>query len=107
MEALTGRQWQIATLISRGLTNAQIGAELGLSRGTVANHVRHIMKRLYVGSRVEIAVWTVLASADRSKSDVRGSGANSSGALTSLATLEAPSSGVGRRVPHRGDGPRH
>ena len=59
---LTRRQWQIATLIVRGLTNADIGAELGLSGGTVANHVQHIMKRLGVGSRVEIAVWTVRVS---------------------------------------------
>jgi DNA-binding NarL/FixJ family response regulator len=39
MSALTRRQWQMARLIVHGLTNAQIGAELGLTSGTAANQV--------------------------------------------------------------------
>jgi two-component system nitrate/nitrite response regulator NarL len=62
VSVLTRRQWQIATLIARGLTNADIGTQLGLSDGTVANHVQHIPRRLGVGSRVEIAVWYVQSS---------------------------------------------
>ena len=82
MEALTRRQRQIATLIVRGLTNAEIGAELGLSRGTIANHIRHIMKRLGVGSRVEVAVWTVRMSADPAQIQVGESGASFGGPAT-------------------------
>jgi hypothetical protein len=42
MSAVTQRQWQIATLIALGLTNARMSAELGLTSGTVATtqHLR-------------------------------------------------------------------
>jgi DNA-binding CsgD family transcriptional regulator len=54
---LTARQLVIARLVGRGLTNEQIGAELGIRRGTVAKHIEHIMARLGVRSRAQIAAW--------------------------------------------------
>ena len=56
---LTRRQREIAALIANGLTNAQIASELVLTRGTVANHVEHIMNRLGFHRRAQIAVWAV------------------------------------------------
>ncbi|MFH8611445.1 LuxR C-terminal-related transcriptional regulator [Streptomyces sp. NPDC018029] len=54
---LSARQYEVALLVSNGLTNRQIAARLKLSEWTVVNHVRHIMRRLDVPSRVHIAQW--------------------------------------------------
>jgi DNA-binding NarL/FixJ family response regulator len=56
LAALTPRQREIAVLIARGLTNQQIAKELVLAPGTVANHVAHILERLDVRSRIDVAV---------------------------------------------------
>ena len=57
--ALTPRQREVAALIARGLTNQQIADRLVLTKGTVANHVEHILGRLGASSRTRIAVWAV------------------------------------------------
>jgi len=57
--ALTPRQREVAALIARGLTNQQIADRLVLTKGTVANHVEHILARLSSSSRTQIAVWAV------------------------------------------------
>src|SRR5207244_4727553 len=54
---LTPRQMEIARLISLGRTNQQIADALVLTPGTVANHVQHILDRLGVHSRTQVAVW--------------------------------------------------
>ena len=60
---LTRREWEVARLISRGFTNPQIGEALTISRGTVAVHVKHILARLGMTSRAQIAVWFALRAA--------------------------------------------
>jgi predicted ATPase/class 3 adenylate cyclase/DNA-binding CsgD family transcriptional regulator len=54
---LTPREQEVAALIARGLTNAQIAAELVITEGTAANHVKHILSKLAYGSRAQVAVW--------------------------------------------------
>ncbi len=54
---LTPREGQVAALIARGYTNRQIAAELVITEGTAANHVVHILNKLGVGSRAQVAVW--------------------------------------------------
>jgi len=54
---LTPRQLDIAQLIARGYTNQQIADCLVLTPGTVANHVQHILERLGLRSRTQVAVW--------------------------------------------------
>ncbi|MET8685387.1 LuxR C-terminal-related transcriptional regulator [Streptomyces sp. NPDC004732] len=54
---LSTRQYEVALLVSNGLTNRQIASRLDLSEWTVVNHVRHIMRRLDVPSRIHIAQW--------------------------------------------------
>ena len=54
---LTPRQREIARLIAYGYTNAQIAARLVLECGTVANHVAHILGRLGVANRAQVAAW--------------------------------------------------
>ena len=55
LNLLTPRQREVAALIAGGKTNEQIARELTLTRGTVANHVEHILRRLSFRSRSEVA----------------------------------------------------
>lgn len=59
LEALSEREREVAVLVARGLTNAEIAAELYLSLGTVKSHLASVQRRLEVRNRVEIAarVW--------------------------------------------------
>jgi DNA-binding CsgD family transcriptional regulator len=54
-DSLTPTETRIAALVERGMTNPQIAARLFLSRRTVATHVSHILKKLNVNSRIDIA----------------------------------------------------
>jgi PAS domain S-box-containing protein len=51
--ALTPRQTEVLMLIANGMSTDQIAQSLHLSRETVRNHVRNILRRLGVHSRVE------------------------------------------------------
>jgi len=53
--ALTDRELGIARLVVERRTNAEIAAELFLSRKTVETHISNILRKLGVSSRVEIA----------------------------------------------------
>jgi DNA-binding CsgD family transcriptional regulator len=54
-DSLTPAETKIAALVERGLSNPEIAAKLLLSRRTVATHVSHILKKLDVNSRIDIA----------------------------------------------------
>jgi len=54
---LTVREFEVARLIAEGMTNAQIGAELSVSPKTVSAHVEHILAKLGVARRTEVAAW--------------------------------------------------
>jgi DNA-binding NarL/FixJ family response regulator len=45
--------------MARGLTNPQIGEELGISRGTAKVHVQNIIAKLGVSDRTQAAVRAV------------------------------------------------
>ncbi len=53
----TAREEQIVTLIAEGKNNKLIGRELGISEGTVKVHVKNILRKLNLSSRLETAVW--------------------------------------------------
>ena len=54
-DSLTPAETKIAALVEGGLSNPEIAAKLFLSRRTVATHVSHILKKLDVHSRTDIA----------------------------------------------------
>jgi DNA-binding NarL/FixJ family response regulator len=53
---LTPRERAVALLIAGGLSNKQIAHELGLSQGTVQNHVHYILQKLGVKSRNSLII---------------------------------------------------
>ncbi len=55
-EILTNRERQVACQVSIGHSNKVIARELGISDGTVKLHVKSILKKLSLASRVEVAV---------------------------------------------------
>jgi DNA-binding CsgD family transcriptional regulator len=56
---LTRREGEIAALVGRGLTNRQIAAALHISERTAENHVQHILTKLGLHTRTQIATWAV------------------------------------------------
>jgi non-specific serine/threonine protein kinase len=56
---LSRREWQVARLVVRGLTNRQIAAELVISERTADAHVAKILAKLESGSRAQVAAWVL------------------------------------------------
>ncbi len=56
---LTDRELQVLRLVARGLNNKDIAAELFISENTVKNHVRNILEKLQLHSRMEAAMYAV------------------------------------------------
>jgi non-specific serine/threonine protein kinase len=56
---LTRRQWEVAELVARGLTDRQIATRLVISPRTAESHVEQLRTRLGVRSRAEVAAWFV------------------------------------------------
>ena len=54
-DSLTPTEIKIAAYVEEGMSNPEIAARLMLSRRTVATHVSHILKKLDVHSRTDIA----------------------------------------------------
>jgi DNA-binding CsgD family transcriptional regulator len=54
-DSLTPTETKVAALVGEGLSNPEIAAKLLLSRRTVATHVSHILRKLGVNSRIDIA----------------------------------------------------
>ena len=51
------REEEVGTLVAQGLSNKDIAARLFLSVRTVETHVHHLLNKLGVNSRTQIAVW--------------------------------------------------
>jgi DNA-binding NarL/FixJ family response regulator len=56
MDRLTPRQYQVAMLVARGLSNREVARQLGLNHGTVKLHVHEIFRKLGLKSRFEVIV---------------------------------------------------
>ncbi|MES9868636.1 MAG: two-component system response regulator NarL [Sedimenticola sp.] len=55
----TDREREILGLIAKGMSNKLIARELDISDGTVKVHVKHLLKKMGLHSRVEAAVWAL------------------------------------------------
>ena len=56
---LTDREMEVLTLVAQGLNNRDIAKELFISENTVKNHVRNILEKLHLHSRMEAVVYAV------------------------------------------------
>jgi DNA-binding CsgD family transcriptional regulator len=54
---LTAREYSVARLVADGHTNAAVAEALGISPRTASSHVEHILAKLGVARRTEIAAW--------------------------------------------------
>jgi predicted ATPase/DNA-binding NarL/FixJ family response regulator len=55
---LTHREQDVAMLVAQGMSNGQVAATLVISARTVETHVQHIMDKLGVSTRAQIAAWS-------------------------------------------------
>ncbi len=56
---LTDREMEVLRLVARGMANRDIAKELFISENTVKNHVRNILEKLQLHSRMEAVVYAV------------------------------------------------
>jgi DNA-binding NarL/FixJ family response regulator len=56
---LTGRELEVLNLVAHGLNNRDIARDLFISENTVKNHVRNILEKLQLHSRMEAVMYAV------------------------------------------------
>jgi predicted ATPase/DNA-binding CsgD family transcriptional regulator len=56
-DLLSPREREVAALVARGLTNREIAAELVIAERTADTHVSHVLGKLGLKTRSQIAVW--------------------------------------------------
>ena len=56
---LTARELEVLKLVARGLSNREVAEELFISENTVKNHVRNILEKLHLHSRMEAVMYAV------------------------------------------------
>lgn len=56
---LTDRELEVLRLVAKGMNNREISKELFISENTVKNHVRNILEKLQLHSRMEAVMYAV------------------------------------------------
>jgi len=56
---LTDRELDVLRLVAQGLTNREIAEQLYIAENTVKNHVRNILEKLHLHSRMEAVLYAV------------------------------------------------
>ena len=57
---LTDREMEVLKLVAKGLNNRDIAKQLFISENTVKNHIRNILEKLQLHSRMAVALWVGL-----------------------------------------------
>jgi len=57
--ALTAREVEVLRLVAKGMSNREIAEQLYISENTVKNHVRNILEKLHLHSRMEAVIYAV------------------------------------------------
>lgn len=58
---LTDRELEVLRLVAKGLSNRDVAGQLAISENTVKNHVRNILEKLQLHSRMEAVMYAVRA----------------------------------------------
>ncbi|WP_307855883.1 response regulator transcription factor [Nocardioides faecalis] len=58
---LTERELEVLRLVAKGLSNRDVAGQLAISENTVKNHVRNILEKLQLHSRMEAVMYAVRA----------------------------------------------
>ena len=61
LNELTGREREIALLVSEGLSNKAVANRLGIAEGTVKTHLRSVMRKTRTRNRTMLAAILLLA----------------------------------------------
>jgi two-component system, NarL family, nitrate/nitrite response regulator NarL len=72
---LTSREWEVATLVAKGLSNKEIARHLSAREGTVKIHLHHIYEKLAVKNRTVLALMTQRVIESGSSEDRKGGAA--------------------------------
>src|SRR3954454_10191412 len=56
---LTDRELDVLRLVAQGLTNREVAEQLFIAENTVKNHVRNILEKLHLHSRMEAVLYAV------------------------------------------------
>ena len=56
---LTDREMEVLRLVAQGMNNRDIAKQLVISENTVKNHIRNILEKLHLHSRMEAVVYAV------------------------------------------------
>jgi len=69
---LTRREREVAALVTRGLSNKEIATTLVISQRTAESHVEHILTKLGLANRAQVAAWITARGASAHNSQPRG-----------------------------------
>ncbi|SPX10495.1 transcriptional regulator NarL [Escherichia coli] len=84
---LTPRERDILKLIAQGLPNKMIARRLDITESTVKVHVKHMLKKMKLKSRVEAAVWCIRSAFSDYGSQRSSSFDNASNGSTSVSVI--------------------
>jgi DNA-binding NarL/FixJ family response regulator len=59
IDELSARELEVLRLVARGMENAEIAEELGISPRTAKNHVSNILAKLGLPNRIQAAIYAV------------------------------------------------